>query len=1415
MIKLSGLRRAFATLSAFSLLVAFLPAISFSAAESGGTSVRVIVPADTAPALLQRAGARLVADRSSYRVYAIPADRVASVPGALPRPDFDRIELNRAVLDTAAPLPAVPASLAAAENVDRLMLVQFSAPPLDSDLAPISAAGAEIVQYVPQNAYIIWVPAGQAADVEKAAVAAQYYGPYHPWYALSPRLDQAEGETKVTIQFYNYGKRARADAENVASGAAKAIQGPKEALGGRYLNVRVVVPASGLAALASLPGVVTVEPYVEPELYCERQDQTMARNLNVAETGPSAPGYLSFLAGLSFPTTPADYPIIDIVDDGFDTGNAAAPGNSEFRELNNAGLPSRVAYAIIAAGASGFTPEGADGHGNINCSIVGGYNDGAGSPANVDVEGYHWGLGVSPYGRIASTKIFGPSGWSYPDEDLMVSNQYAAGVRATSNSWGADVAGAYDADCQAYDRRTRDAQSGTAGNQEMLFVFAAGNAGDGASTVGAPGGAKNVITVGASESNDAVLSYTDGCLVGVSGSNNIQDIIDFSSRGPCLDSRFKPEIVAPGTHIHGAASYDASYNGTGVCDMYNPAGQTKYAESSGTSHSTPAISGFVSLICNFLSRVYEYAAPSPALKKAYVVHSAHFMTGAYANDNLPSNNQGYGLADMALAFDTTASRYLLDQTELFTASGQSFSVEGVIEQPGGTFRAALVWTDPPGSTSGNAYVNDLDLEVTINGTLYRGNNFVKGVSQTGGAADVRNNTECVFLPAGQTGNVTITVRATTVAGDGVPGNGDLTDQDFALVVYNFDTTPWEYLIDEGFDGFQTGTRPAGWVFTNCNDDTDTYTEAGGYYGRALPSVKLDASGDTIETASFLNPRNLSFWIRGVSAGVTGSLLVEEFYSDTYYLLADLTDLPPTGTVEGPYDLNNSTSKVRFTYTKDSGDIGIDDVRVAEGLTPSPTQTPTPSPTPFGYKTPTPTATPTTTPTPRVFYPPYTENFETDWEGWSTEYVVGTEPWWQAEGAGYGSEGVPPTAYEGTYNALFYYDDFVTKSTRLVSPRIQFPVGSSNARLTFYHTQGSWEGDFDTMAVYYRSSYNGSWQQLANYTSAVNSWTQRTISLPNLSDDYYISFLPSTDYGWGVCVDLVQVVLVTTPTATPIPPTPSPTPFGYKTPPPTPTPIASPSPTCGPDRTPASYLVADGDYNGDGTAEMSVFRSSYGIWAIRALTRAFFGAAGDLPVSGDYDGDGTTEMAVFRSYYGLWSVRGFTRAYFGGSSDFPAPGDYDGDGVDDIAVFRGSENRWAVLDLTRIFFGATGDRPVPADWRGDGAWVVGIYRPPEGLWSVRNVSRFYVGGSSDWPLPADYDGDGTADPGIFRSHLGLWAIPDFTRMYYGGCRDWPVPADYDGIGYPSIGVFKDCTGLWAIPGVTRAYHGTCGDLPVSK
>jgi hypothetical protein len=81
----------------------------------------------------------------------------------------------------------------------------------------------------------------------------------------------------------------------------------------------------------------------------------------------------------------------------------------------------------------------------------------------------------------------------------------------------------------------------------------------------------------------------------------------------------------------------------------------------------------------------------------------------------------------------------------------------------------------------------------------------------------------------------------------------------------------------------------------------------------------------------------------------------------------------------------------------------------------------------------------------------------------------------------------------------------------------------------------------------------------------------------------------------------------------------------------------------------------------------------------------WGQAGDVPVPGDYDGNGTTDIAVFRN--GEWYVKGqppFPQIW-GTSGDIPVPGDYDGDGTADIAVFRNGE--WYIK----------GQPPFPTIW----------------------------------------------------------------------------------------------------------------------
>ena len=247
----------------------------------------------------------------------------------------------------------------------------------------------------------------------------------------------------------------------------------------------------------------------------------------------------------------------------------------------------------------------------------------------------------------------------------------------------------------------------------------------------------------------------------------------------------------------------------------------------------------------------------------------------------------------------------------------------------------------------------------------------------------------------------------------------------------------------------------------------------------------------------------------------------------------------------------------------------------------------------------------------------------------------------------------------------------------------------------------------------------------------------------------------------------------------------------------------------------SGIIESGDYNGDGTSDIAIFRESSGLWAVRGTTRVYFGTSGDLPIPGDYDGDMTTDISVFRGSSGLWAIRDLSRTYFGGLIDQPIPGDYDGDGSCDIGIFRESSGLWAIKEITRVYFGGSLDSPAPGYYDGASTKEIGIFREASGLWAIKGISRVYFGIGGDEAVPGDYDGSGTWEIGVFRPASGLWAVRGVTRSYFGGSSDRPVPADYNGDGADDIGIFRESSGLWAINSVTRVYFGTTGDVPVTR
>jgi Fibronectin type III domain/FG-GAP-like repeat len=206
-------------------------------------------------------------------------------------------------------------------------------------------------------------------------------------------------------------------------------------------------------------------------------------------------------------------------------------------------------------------------------------------------------------------------------------------------------------------------------------------------------------------------------------------------------------------------------------------------------------------------------------------------------------------------------------------------------------------------------------------------------------------------------------------------------------------------------------------------------------------------------------------------------------------------------------------------------------------------------------------------------------------------------------------------------------------------------------------------------------------------------------------------------------------------------------------------------------------IVPGDYDGDGIADLAVWRDTDFNWFIfrssNGLGQAInWGASGDKTVPGDYDGDGKTDVAVFRPSEGNWYIlrssdNGVVVRNWGAASDYLVPADYDGDGKTDVAVFRPSEGNWYVVkssDSSVVIrsWGAAGDSIVPGDYDGDGKADFAIFRPSDGAWYVINsadssVTVRHWGASTDTLVPGDYDRDGRIDLAVYRPSEGNWYI----------------------------------------------------------
>ncbi len=381
--------------------------------------------------------------------------------------------------------------------------------------------------------------------------------------------------------------------------------------------------------------------------------------------------------------------------------------------------------------------------GTTSSPVSSGYDEDDGMAPNAQILFQDIGAGIGSNGRVTLAGQGSTPMWQ---------QAFAGGAAIHSNSYGASDGGVYSDSSARADETLR-------GLEDMIILFAAGNAGSSPTTIGSPGTAKNVTTIGA-------LLH-----------GNSSTVASFSSRGPTSDGRLKPDISATGSSIISARG---DTNNTSSIDV--PLTSSK----SGTSMSTPITAGSTALLRQYFTDGFyptgtkiaaDAHTPSGPLMKAVLLNGTNTDGGFFAN------NIGWGRVwlENSLYFSGEAKRLrfweITNNNGLQT--GQQFSVNlGV--QPGEEFRATLVWYDLAGPTgSAVTLVNNLDLSVTVGGNTYLANNFTANNSVTGGSADAINTVEQVRFSAPVAGTYTIKVDATNI-----PGNGTFNSdkQGFALVV---------------------------------------------------------------------------------------------------------------------------------------------------------------------------------------------------------------------------------------------------------------------------------------------------------------------------------------------------------------------------------------------------------------------------------------------------------------------------------------------------------------------------------------------------------------------------------------------------------------------------------------------------------
>jgi hypothetical protein len=734
---------------------------------------------------------------------------LASPAGASPGPpDAHRLHLAAGAfdpLDDPLPTGRLPLRSAYAGDVRGGYAVQFEAPITAADRRALERSGATIGGSLPLRALEVVMNEEQRARVA-ALPGVRWVGPYQAGWKISPRLLDglvAGAPARAGRVVLRVGLFAGSDEEGIAQLRRHGARILHRVQARAFSLADIEIPVSRLESLLALPLVRHVQSVPARVPHNDRArlhmgltavaDDTFASGLD-----PSLDG-LDNASGFQVKYGHTDGGIWTVhpdFQDGVTNGRITWETGSDLTDPSGHG--THTAGSLIADGSEWASVP-------------------AVPPASGSVSVDRW-RGVQPEAALHHL-----SSANAIDDRHIFETHARAGAQILTNSWGlAECDGIfcplitdYDASAALWDEGVWDADDDATGQQPLVVFFAAGNAAleqlngcplfGGRDNITSPGTAKNVITIGASETDRAC---------GQGEGDHVGDVLFASSRGPIDPDAtgqglFKPDLLA----IGGAFVLSTERDGTGgtasasgfddpsYCSDTGPT----YRYEGGTSMACPLAAGAGGVLLQDLVVNHAIAAPKPSLVKALLVNGALAVEpsgscGYGFETDQTAVARGWGLVEtdtsMYGATGTPGLRDVAFENEVTAnalATGESHQVV-VPVGAGETFKVTLVWTDYPASPGAGSplVVNDLDLEVSGSGAVFFGNNFDPMNDDWSAAAvfppeppahdtpDRYNVVENVFIQSPAGGSYTITVRAEQVSQDQEPDLPGV-NQDFSLV----------------------------------------------------------------------------------------------------------------------------------------------------------------------------------------------------------------------------------------------------------------------------------------------------------------------------------------------------------------------------------------------------------------------------------------------------------------------------------------------------------------------------------------------------------------------------------------------------------------------------------------------------------